>query len=203
MQPQAIFSPPVVPAIAPVSEMPPPSEYSRLRAENRRMRAESRRYRLECLHARLKLACTAARFAIAAKHSPDLREALFNRALRTCTAIQMMISRKQLTATEAQVIQAKLDALQALLREAKTEPIEAPIEQSPLPQTGPVDDLTDREREVLIRIAEGDSTKAVASRLGISVKTAACHRYRIMDKLDIHDTAKLVRFAIRHGLTQV
>jgi DNA-binding NarL/FixJ family response regulator len=115
----------------------------------------------------------------------------------------MMISRKQLTATEAQVIQAKLDALQALLREAKTEPIEAPIEQSPLPQTGPVDDLTDREREVLIRIAEGDSTKAVASRLGISVKTAACHRYRIMDKLDIHDTAKLVRFAIRHGLTQV
>jgi two-component system, NarL family, response regulator NreC len=62
--------------------------------------------------------------------------------------------------------------------------------------------LSPRERQVLQLIAEGKSTKEVAAVLGISVKTAETHRTRIMEKLDIHETAGLVRYAIRRGLTQ-
>jgi DNA-binding NarL/FixJ family response regulator len=62
------------------------------------------------------------------------------------------------------------------------------------------DPLTAREREVLQLIAEGKATKKVASTLGISVKTAESHRARIMRKLDIHEVAGLVRYAIRRGL---
>jgi DNA-binding NarL/FixJ family response regulator len=63
-----------------------------------------------------------------------------------------------------------------------------------------VDPLTLREREVLQLIAEGQKTKQIAVRLGISVKTAESHRTRIMTKLDVHETANLVRYAIRRGL---
>ena len=62
--------------------------------------------------------------------------------------------------------------------------------------------LTDRERQVVTLIAEGNSTKEVAARLGISVKTADCHRTRIMDKLNVHQTANLVRYAIRQGFVE-
>lgn len=62
------------------------------------------------------------------------------------------------------------------------------------------DPLTLREREVLQLIAEGQRTKQVAVRLGISLKTAESHRTHIMKKLDIHDTAGLVRYAVRRGL---
>jgi len=62
--------------------------------------------------------------------------------------------------------------------------------------------LTLRERQVLQLIAEGKSTKDVASLLGISVKTAESHRTRLMQKLGIHETASLVRCAVRHGIVQ-
>jgi two-component system response regulator NreC len=63
-----------------------------------------------------------------------------------------------------------------------------------------VDPLTGRERQVLQLVAEGRTTKAIASVLGMSAKTAESHRNRIMRKLDIHATAGLVRYAIRCGL---
>jgi DNA-binding NarL/FixJ family response regulator len=63
----------------------------------------------------------------------------------------------------------------------------------------PLDPLTDRERQVLQLVAEGKTTKAVADILGLSVKTADSHRTRIMQKLQIHETASLVRYAIRRG----
>jgi two-component system response regulator NreC len=66
----------------------------------------------------------------------------------------------------------------------------------------PVDPLSSREREVLQLIAEGKSTKDIASLLGISVKTADSHRSRLMRKLDIHEVASLVRYAVRKGLVQ-
>ncbi len=66
----------------------------------------------------------------------------------------------------------------------------------------PDDPLSSREHEVLQLIAEGKSTKDVASLLGISVKTAESHRTRLMGKLDIHETASLVRYAVRRGLVQ-
>jgi two-component system response regulator NreC len=62
------------------------------------------------------------------------------------------------------------------------------------------DPLTPRERQVLQLIAEGKSTKEIASLLGISAKTAESHRTRLMQKLDIHETATLVRYAVRHGI---
>lgn len=66
----------------------------------------------------------------------------------------------------------------------------------------PRDPLTPRERQVLQLIAESKSTKDVASLLGISVKTAESHRSRLMQKLDIHDTAGLVRYAVKRGMVQ-
>jgi two-component system response regulator NreC len=63
----------------------------------------------------------------------------------------------------------------------------------------PPDPLTDRERQVLQLVAEGKTTKEVASVLGLSVRTADSHRTRIMQKLEIHETASLVRYAIRRG----
>lgn len=66
----------------------------------------------------------------------------------------------------------------------------------------PTDPLTPREREVLQLIAEGKTTKEIAQLLGVSVKTAESHRTRIMAKLEIHETAGLVRYAIRQGLIQ-
>jgi len=64
------------------------------------------------------------------------------------------------------------------------------------------DPLTSRERQVLQLVSEGRSTKEVATLLGISLKTAESHRTRLMQKLDIHETASLVRYAIRRGLVQ-
>jgi two-component system response regulator NreC len=64
------------------------------------------------------------------------------------------------------------------------------------------DPLSGRERQVLQLVGEGKSTKDVAVQLGISVKTAESHRARLMKKLDIHETASLVRYAIRRGLIQ-
>jgi DNA-binding NarL/FixJ family response regulator len=67
----------------------------------------------------------------------------------------------------------------------------------------PGETLTSREREVLQLIAEGKTTKQIGVLLGISVKTAETHRSRLMDKLEIRDTANLVRYAIRNGLTSL
>ncbi|HXB68745.1 MAG TPA: response regulator transcription factor [Candidatus Acidoferrales bacterium] len=66
----------------------------------------------------------------------------------------------------------------------------------------PKEVLTPRERQVLQLIAEGKSTKEVAVQIGVSTKTGESHRARLMEKLDIHQTAGLVRYAIRHGLIQ-
>jgi DNA-binding NarL/FixJ family response regulator len=64
------------------------------------------------------------------------------------------------------------------------------------------DPLTPRGQEVLRLVAEGKTTKEIAQALGLSVKTAESHRTRIMERLEIHDTAGLVRYAIRRGLIE-
>ncbi len=63
-----------------------------------------------------------------------------------------------------------------------------------------VSSLTERERQVLVLIADGKSTKEAALRLGIKYKTADSHRSRILEKLGVHETASMVRYAIRAGL---
>ena len=60
--------------------------------------------------------------------------------------------------------------------------------------------LTPREREVFHLVIEGSTTKQVAQKLGISVKTAENHRGHVLEKLDAHNTTDLVRYAVRKGL---
>lgn len=62
--------------------------------------------------------------------------------------------------------------------------------------------LTARQTEVLLLISEGKTTKEIALHLGVSFKTASAHRANIMHKLNLHDTANLVRYAIRTGLIE-
>ncbi|TLY51353.1 MAG: response regulator transcription factor [Gammaproteobacteria bacterium] len=64
------------------------------------------------------------------------------------------------------------------------------------------DPLTERERQVLQLVAEGKSLREIAGILSISAKTADSHRTRMMNKLDLHNTAALVRYAVRSGLVQ-
>lgn len=63
--------------------------------------------------------------------------------------------------------------------------------------------LTPREREVLQLVAEGNSSKKIASLLYVSVKTVEAHRHQIMHKLNIHSVAKLTKYAIRKGITSL
>jgi DNA-binding NarL/FixJ family response regulator len=70
-------------------------------------------------------------------------------------------------------------------------------------ETPQADPLTCRERQILKLVAEGYSTKECAALLGVAVKTADSHRTRLMRKLGIHGTAGLVRYAVRHHLSEV
>lgn len=66
-----------------------------------------------------------------------------------------------------------------------------------------MDALTARQREILQMIAEGKSTKEIAHQLNVSVKTVETHRAALMARLNIHDIAGLVLYAVRHGLISV
>jgi DNA-binding NarL/FixJ family response regulator len=63
--------------------------------------------------------------------------------------------------------------------------------------------LTPREREVVKMIAEGNSAKKIAGKLGLSVKTIEAHRFNLMRKLDIHNKAQLVTYAIQKRIVHV
>ena len=65
-----------------------------------------------------------------------------------------------------------------------------------------VESLTHRETQVLKHIVEGYSTKELAAILGMAFRTATCHRARIMQKLGIHNTARLVRSALDNGIVE-
>jgi DNA-binding NarL/FixJ family response regulator len=66
--------------------------------------------------------------------------------------------------------------------------------------TNPIDLLTSREREILTLIAEGQTNKEIANNLNLSVYTVESHRGSVMEKLNLHNTGDIVRFAIRSGL---
>jgi DNA-binding NarL/FixJ family response regulator len=75
------------------------------------------------------------------------------------------------------------------------------LRRSDTREVTPLEMLTPRQREILQLVTEGHSTKDIAKRLDLSVKTVEAHRSELMERLDIHDLPGLVRFAIRHGLT--
>lgn len=62
--------------------------------------------------------------------------------------------------------------------------------------------LSDREREILVLLAEGIALKDIAHRLNLSVKTVEAHKYNLMRKLDLHDRSELIRYAIRKRLVE-
>lgn len=68
-------------------------------------------------------------------------------------------------------------------------------------RTSSISNLTEREKEILIEIANGSSNKEIAIKLNLSVKTVDSHRTNIMKKLDIHNVVSLVKFALKSGLT--
>jgi DNA-binding NarL/FixJ family response regulator len=70
------------------------------------------------------------------------------------------------------------------------------------PDAGPADRLTPREREVIQLIAEGRTSKEIASKLDVSVKTVEAHRANIMNKLDLHSASQLVMYAVRNKIVQ-
>jgi DNA-binding NarL/FixJ family response regulator len=76
--------------------------------------------------------------------------------------------------------------------------VEAYLAQTPISEGS----LTTRERQVLQLVAEGKTSKEIAQVLTVSPKSAESYRTRLMQKLEIHNTAGLVRYAIRHGLIQ-
>jgi DNA-binding NarL/FixJ family response regulator len=69
-------------------------------------------------------------------------------------------------------------------------------------ESGPYHILTPRQREILQMIAEGRTTKEIALKLNLSLKTAEAHRTRLMERLDIHDVAGLVRYALKEGIIE-
>ncbi|MFP2929926.1 response regulator [Pyxidicoccus sp. 3LG] len=69
-----------------------------------------------------------------------------------------------------------------------------------MPEPRALDLLTSRQKEILQLITEGNTTRTIAERLKVSVKTVEAHRAQLMERLGIHDVASLVRFALRHGL---
>ena len=98
-----------------------------------------------------------------------------------------------------------VDALRAVCRGEMylTQSISQTVVQAFLSKADlPARPLSDRERQVLQLVAEGKTTKEIATLLGISVNTAESHRSNLMEKLDIHDTASLVRYSIRRRLIE-
>jgi DNA-binding NarL/FixJ family response regulator len=89
---------------------------------------------------------------------------------------------------------------QGYLTPAVSGPVLAGLARGALPRAAETEKLSPRQREVLQLIAEGLSTKAIAQKLKLSAKTVETHRTELMRRLDIHDVAGLVRYAIRHGL---
>ena len=67
----------------------------------------------------------------------------------------------------------------------------------------PLERLSSRERQVLQMLSEGHATANIATRLSLSPKTVETYRARLMEKLEIHDFASLVKFAIQHGVTSL
>jgi len=105
--------------------------------------------------------------------------------------------------TSAEELFSAIDAVrtgESYLSPAVTQQVVDAIARPGERSTSAVSGLTKREREVLKLIADGLSSKEIAHKLGVSLKTIESHRANLMDKLDIHKVSGLVRFAVRAGL---
>lgn len=82
-------------------------------------------------------------------------------------------------------------------------PVDAEVETAGQPKAKELSVLSQREQQVLEGVAEGQTNQQIGERLGISHKTVARHRERIMQKLDLHSATELVKYAIRTGLIRI
>lgn len=98
-------------------------------------------------------------------------------------------------------LRAALDGKTYLTPQLAGEVLEA-MREGPERAVDPVAVLTPRQREVLQLLAEGRSAKEIATALSISVRTVEFHKYQLMETLDLHTNAELVRFAVRNGLVE-
>lgn len=195
-----------------VDEFPKQEEYAQIRAKARSLRAKTKLLRLEHVNAMLDVALNVAGFPDA-NASNKLVSSCLGAALKTYKSVRSMVERGSWTEMDRIALEQRLERLRALLEGGKKAIVDVDggadavvsarlDRESAIPTNNGhhPNGLTTRELQVLKCIAEGNATKEVAAMLGITFKTAACHRYRIMDKLGIHSTASLVRYAIRTGL---
>ena len=181
----------------------------------RNLRSQAERLILDSLESRLDLSLTIASFVQAAPHNDALRGACRRSAELGYHSVLKCLANRRFGEQVSAKLQPRLERLRLCLEVLELDAEEgvgeaeshSPVRKPPAAATDHrptrlMSALTNREVEVLRCIAQGHSTKEIAYRMGISFKTAACHRYRVMEKLDIHETANLVRYAIRQGLIQ-
>ncbi len=162
---------------------------------------ESERLIAQSVRANLDICLTIAAFSDAKPSSQELKTACQRAAARGMHVVERLIRREP--ENRRPNVHNELESLRAYVSGAAAESAEpAKPACKPASRGAAAETLTPRELEVLRYIAEGHSTKKVAEILGITFKTAACHRYRVMEKLGIHETANLVRYAIRNGMVQ-
>ena len=77
------------------------------------------------------------------------------------------------------------------------------MSREPAGARDPVASLTPRQRQILQLLAEGRSAKEIGEELGISSRTVEFHKYQLMEALDIHTSAELIHFAIKHGIVEI
>jgi two-component system, NarL family, response regulator NreC len=138
--------------------------------------------------------------------APDTKTVLLTMYTDSCYVLQALRSGTKGYVLKTQAADDLISAIRAVVRgEMYLSPgISAYVVDAYLHKTDePHDPLTPRERQILQLVAEGNSTKDIANLLNISFKTAESHRSRTMKKLDIHDVAGLVRYAISRGLIQM
>lgn len=129
---------------------------------------------------------------------PASRLLIFTRSSSPELAREMMLAGAHGCLTTKHSLAELHEALEMVLRrKLYFDEISRP---SPSENTRPAGQLSAREKQVLCLVAEGFSTKEIASRMAVSTKTAGKFRERLMGKLDLHDAVHLTHYAIRHGL---
>lgn len=144
--------------------------------------------------ARVKESCPRTRILILSMHA---RESYVAQALRAGVAGYLL---KDSAAADLDTALNTISRGGTFLSPAISRQVVSSYARGEAPADDPLEHLSPRQREVLQLLAEGRSTKEIASDLGLSAKTVETHRAQIMERLGIHDVAGLTRFAIRAGL---
>ena len=136
------------------------------------------------------------------KKIPKLLSDLSEARDRLDQALKDSALQRQLVAESCRVLSETLQAVQEGRHIRRGPPRPEPPPHVPGPRSH-IQRLTPREIQVLSLIAEGHSTKEIAHRLKITFKTAVSHRTHLLQKLGIHESATLVRLAVRAGLVSL